>query len=68
MVNVTTEKQKQESKLVAELVVIERRSEYLATRLDEVTLEIRDIEEKRKAVARRKEAIIEELGRLGVQI
>jgi hypothetical protein len=68
VVNVTTEKQKQESKLVAELVVIERRSEYLATRLDEVTLEIRDIEEKRKAVARRKEAIIEELGRLGVQI
>ena len=68
MVNVTTEKQKQESKLVAELVAIERRSEYLATRLDEVTLEIRDIEEKRKAVARRKEAIIEELGRLGVQI
>ena len=68
MVNVTTEKQKQERKLVAELVAIERRSEYLATRLDEVTLEIRDIEEKRKAVARRKEAIIEELGRLGVQI
>jgi hypothetical protein len=68
MVNVTTEKQKQERKLAAELVVIERRSEYLATRLDEVTLEIRDIEEKRKAVARRKEAIIEELGRLGVQI
>ena len=68
MVNVTTEKQKQESKLAAELVAIERRSEYLATRLDEVTLEIRDIEEKRKAVARRKEAIIEELGRLGVKI
>jgi hypothetical protein len=68
MVNVTTEKQKQESKLVAELVAIERRSEYLATRLDEVTLEIRDIEEKRKAVARRKEAIIKELGRLGVKI
>jgi hypothetical protein len=68
MVNVTTEKQKQERKLVAELVVIERRSEYLATRLDEVTLEIRDIEEKRKAVARRKEAIIKELGRLGVKI
>ncbi len=64
----TTEKQKQESKLVAELVAIERRSEYLATRLDEVTLEIRDIEEKRKAVARRKEAIIKELGRLGVKI
>jgi hypothetical protein len=68
MVNVTTEKQKQERKLVAELVAIERRSEYLATRLDEVTLEIRDIEEKRKAVARRKEAIIKELGRLGVKI
>ena len=68
MVNVTTEKQKQERKLAAELVAIERRSEYLATRLDEVTLEIRDIEEKRKAVARRKEAIIKELGRLGVKI
>jgi len=68
MVNVTTGKQKQEVKLVAELVVIERRSEYLATRLDEVTLEIRDIEEKRKSTSRRKEAIIAELNKLGVKI
>ena len=64
----TTGKQKQEVKLVAELVVIERRSEYLATRLDEVTLEIRDIEEKRKSTSRRKEAIIAELNKLGVKI
>ena len=57
-----------ERKLVAELVQIERRSEYLSTRFDEISMELRDVEEKRRMISRRKQEIVAKLDQLGVKV
>lgn len=57
-----------ERKLIAELVQMESRNDYLSTRFDEVSLELRGIEEKRKAIARRKQEVVAELEKLGVKV
>jgi hypothetical protein len=59
---------KLESQLIAELVQIEKRRDYLNTRLDEVTLELRDIEEKRRVISQHRSNILSELERLGVVV
>lgn len=63
-----TTKAETERKLIAELVQIEKRGEYLSTRFDEISLELRDIEEKRKMIARRKQEVVSELEQLGVKV
>jgi hypothetical protein len=55
-------------KLIAELVQIEKRSEYLSTRFDEISMELRDIEEKRRVISSRKQVVVAELEQLGVKV
>lgn len=63
-----SKKAETERKLIAELVQIEKRGEYLSTLFDEVSLELRGIEEKRKMIARRKQEVVSELEQLGVKV
>ena len=57
-----------ERKLIAELVILNRKEEYLTARLDELTLELNGVKERAKATLSRRKEIIEQLNQIGVVV
>jgi predicted component of type VI protein secretion system len=57
-----------ERKLIAELVILNRKEEYLTARLDELTLELNGVKERAKATLSRRKEIIEQLNQMGVVV